>query len=309
MDELTGVPPRAEASADGTDSGSMLEADTVAVAKAHVQKRWIENAPSHAWLPRLDLRELWTSRELVLILALRNIKVRYRQTALGVGWAILQPLAGVAIFTVVMHRLANVPSEGIPYPVFAYAGLAVWMYFVNGATAAAESLAQYRDLVTKVYFPRLLAPLAAILPGLIDLAISIVAVGVFMAVYGVAPTAAIVFLPFWIAAAIGTTFGVGVWLSALNARYRDVRNALSFLLQIGLFATPVLYPSSLVHGWLRVLLYINPVAGVVEGFRWSLIGTPRPGAWAVASLASGALVLTSGLVYFGRVERRLADVI
>jgi lipopolysaccharide transport system permease protein len=276
---------------------------------ARDRKRWVENAPSHGWFPRLDLSELWASRELVLILALRNVKIRYKQTVLGVGWAIVQPLAGVAIFTVVMRRLANIPSEGIPYPVFVYAGLAVWMYFANGANAAAESLAQYRDLVTKVYFPRLLAPLAAILPSLIDLGISILAVGVFMAVYGVAPGWAIVLLPLWILAAVGTTFGVGVLLSALNARYRDVRNALTFLLQIWLFATPVVYPSSLVHGAWRFLLYVNPVAGVVAGFRWSLIGAPRPGLAALVSLASGLLVLAGGLVYFARIERRLADFI
>jgi lipopolysaccharide transport system permease protein len=293
------APPRAAAGA--TAEG--LSSD------ARDGKRWVENAPSHAWLPRLNIAELWASQELVLILALRNIKVRYRQTVLGVGWAILQPLAGVAIFTVVMGRLANVPSEGIPYPVFAYGGLAVWMYFANGASTAAESLAQYRELVTKVYFPRLLAPLAAIMPGLIDLGISIVAVGVFMALFGVTPGWAIVLLPLWIVAAIGTTFGVGVWLSALNARYRDVRNALAFLLQIWLFATPVAYPSSLVHGGWRFLLYVNPVTGVVEGFRWSLIGAPRPGLAALVSLASALLVLAGGLVYFARIERRLADFI
>jgi lipopolysaccharide transport system permease protein len=273
------------------------------------EKRWIENAPSHAWLPRLDLAELWASRELVLILALRNVKVRYKQTTLGVAWAVVQPLAGVAIFTIVMRRLAKVPSEGFPYPVFVYAGLAIWTYFASAATAAAESLAAYRELVTKVYFPRLLAPLAAILPGLIDLGISIVAVGVFMAIFGVTPGWAIVLLPLWIVAAAVTTFGVGVWLSALNARYRDVRNALGFLLQIGLFATPVVYPSSLVHGSTRVLLYVNPVAGVVEGFRWSLIGAPRPGLDALVSLATALLVLAAGIVYFARVERRLADFI
>ena len=273
------------------------------------EKRWVENAPSHAWLPRVDVAELWASRELVLILALRNVKVRYKQTTLGVAWALVQPLAGVTIFTIVMRRLANVPSEGIPYPVFAFAGLAVWTYFASAATAAAESLAQYRELVTKVYFPRLLAPLAAILPGLIDLGISIVAVGVFMAIFGVRPSWAIVLLPLWVVAAAVTTFGVGVWLSALNARYRDVRNGLGFLLQIGLFATPVVYPSSLVHGSARLLLYVNPVAGVVEGFRWSLIGAPRPGLEALVSLATALLVLSAGIVYFARVERRLADFI
>jgi lipopolysaccharide transport system permease protein len=274
---------------------------------ARDRKRWVENAPSRGWLPRLDVAELWASRELVLILALRNVKIRYKQTVLGVGWAILQPLAAVGIFTVVMRRLAHLPSEGIPYPVFVYAGLAVWIYFANGANMAAESLAQYRDLVTKVYFPRLLAPLAAIMPSLIDLGISMLAVGVFMAIFGVAPGWAIVLLPLWIAAAVATTFGVGVWLSALNARYRDVRNALTFLLQIWLFATPVAYPSSLVHGGWRFLLYLNPVAGVVTGFRWSLVGAQRPGLAALVSLASGLVVLASGLVYFARVERRLAD--
>jgi lipopolysaccharide transport system permease protein len=274
---------------------------------ARDRKRWVENAPSRGWFPRLDLAELWASRELVLILALRNIKIRYKQTVLGVGWAILQPLAAVAIFTVVMRRLAHLPSEGIPYPVFVYGGLAVWIYFANGATMAAESLAQYRDLVTKVYFPRLLAPLAAIMPSLIDLGISMLAVGVFMAIFGVAPGWALVLLPLWIVAAVATTFGVGVWLSALNARYRDVRNALTFLLQIWLFATPVAYPSSLVHGGWRFVLYLNPVAGVVTGFRWSLVGAQRPGLAALVSLVSGLVLLASGLVYFARVERRLAD--
>ena len=278
-------------------------------AGARDRKRWVENAPSRGWLPRLDVAELWASRELVLILALRNVKIRYKQTVLGVGWAILQPLAAVAIFTVVMRRLAHVSSEEIPYPVFVYGGLAVWIYFANGANMAAESLAQYRDLVTKVYFPRLLAPLAAVMPSLIDLGISILAVGVFMVVYGVAPGWAIVLLPVWILAAVATAFGVGVWLSALNARYRDVRNALTFLLQIWLFATPVAYPSSLVHGAWRFLLYLNPVAGVVTGFRWSLVGAQRPGLAALVSLASGLVLLASGLVYFARVERRLADYI
>jgi lipopolysaccharide transport system permease protein len=270
---------------------------------------WTENAPSRSWFPRIDLPELWASRELVVILALRNVKVRYKQTLLGVAWSVLQPLAGVAIFTVVLGRLAKVPSEGIPYPVFVFAGLALWMYFSNAANAGAESLVQYRDLVTKVYFPRLLAPLAAILPGLIDLGISLLAVGVFMVVFGVAPSIAIVFLPLWILLTVLVTFGVALWLSALNARYRDVRNALAFLLQIWLFATPVVFPSTLVHGGWRFLLALNPVAGLVEVFRWSLIGTPAPGAWVLVSFTIGFFVLLSGLVYFARVQRRFADFI
>jgi lipopolysaccharide transport system permease protein len=272
-------------------------------------KRWIENAPSRGWLPRLDLGELWASRELVLILAMRNVKVRYNQTALGAAWAIIQPLTGVLVFTIVMRRLAHIPSEGIPYPVFAFSGLIAWTYFTNGASQAADSLSAYRDLVTKVYFPRLLAPIAAILPGLIDLAISLVALGVLMVIFGVKPGAAIVFLPLWVIALAVTTGGVGIGLSAVNARYRDVRNALGFLLQIGLFATPVVYPSTLVHGSMRALLYVNPVAGVVDCFRWSLVGTPRPAASAFVSLLSGLLMLSASTFYFARMERRLADVI
>lgn len=307
MDELTRV---ADPGTPVQTAGSPVPgADVAEAPPAPTHKRWFENAPSRTWLPRLDLAELWDSRELVRVLALRNVKVRYKQTALGVGWTLVQPLTGVAIFTFVMQRVAHVPSEGIPYPVFALAGLAVWLYFTNGATSAADSLAQYRDLVTKVYFPRLLAPLAAVLPGLIDLAITTVAVGVFMAIFHVTPTAAIVLLPCWVAAAVGTTFAVGVWLSALNTRYRDVRNGLTFVLQIMLFLTPVLYPSSLLHGSKRFLLYLNPMAGVVDGFRWSLVGAPRPGPAAVVSLVVGLLILLTGLVYFGRVQRRFADFI
>lgn len=303
MDELSGENAPARPRAASAAVSEELASGT------RRERRWVENAPSRAWLPRLDVAELWASRELVLILALRNVKIRYKQTALGVGWAILQPLAGVAIFTVVMRRLAKIPSEGIPYPVFVFAGLAVWTYFSNGAAAAADSLAGYRDLVTKVYFPRLLAPLAAILPGLIDLGISVISVAVFMVIFHVTPGLAILFLPLWTMALVLATCGLGVWLSAVNARYRDVRNALGFLIQLALFATPVVYPSSLVHGATRVLLYVNPMAGVVDGFRWSLVGAPWPGAYAFVSLGSALLVFAAGIFYFARVERTLADVI
>jgi lipopolysaccharide transport system permease protein len=310
MDELTPLSVHDEAPA--SPAPAPTEAGITPVdssRRSGAEKRWVENAPSHAWLPRIDLAELWASRELVLTLALRNIKVRYKQTALGVAWAILQPLTGVVIFTIVMRRLAHVPSEGIPYPVFAFAGLIPWTYFVNGATQAADSLVGYRELVTKVYFPRLLAPISAILPGLIDLCISLLALGVLMAVLGVKPGAQIVLLPLWVIALVVTTGGFGIGLSAVNARYRDVRNALGFLLQIGLFVTPVVYPSTLAHGSMRTLLYVNPLAGVIECFRWSLVGTPLPPATALISFASGLLVVFAGLLYFARVERRLADVI
>jgi lipopolysaccharide transport system permease protein len=308
MERLRRLSAREDASAVRTLADAPAAAEVEPMGRGG-GKRWIENAPSRGWFPRLDPGELWASRELVLLLALRNIKVRYKQTLLGVGWAIVQPLAGVAIFTIVLGRLAKIPSEGIPYPVFVFGGLALWTYFSSAAGAAADSLVLYRDLVTKVYFPRLLAPLAAILPGLIDLSISVLAVGVFMAIFEVTPTAAIVLLPLWIVAAVLMTFGVGLWLSALNVRYRDVRNALAFFLQIWLFATPVVFPSSLVHGNLRLLVALNPVAGLVEGFRWSLIGAPAPEPYMLASFFVGFLVLVSGVIYFARVQRHFADFI
>jgi lipopolysaccharide transport system permease protein len=272
-------------------------------------RRWLENRAVDGWHPRLDLAEVWESREIAVVLALRNITIRYKQTFFGVAWALLQPLAAVGIFTLIFGRLAQVPSENIPYPVFVYSGLVVWFYFSQSATLASESLAQYRELVTKVYFPRLLAPLAAVVPGLVDLAISLLAVGVFMALYGVAPTSAIVFLPLWLVALIVLTFGVGTWLAAVNVQYRDVRNALTFLLQLWFFASPVVYGSSLLQGdWGRVLA-INPLVGLLEGFRWSLVGAPFPGPEALVSLATGIVVVASGVVYFGRAQRRFADLI
>jgi lipopolysaccharide transport system permease protein len=252
---------------------------------------------------------VWASREIAVMLALRNIRIRYKQTFFGVAWALLQPLAAVGIFTLIFGRLAQVPSENIPYPVFVFSGLVVWFYFSQSATLASESLAQYRELVTKVYFPRLLAPLAAVVPGLVDLAISLLAVGVFMALYGVAPTGAMIFLPLWLVALIVLTFGVGTWLAAVNVQYRDVRNALAFLLQLWFFASPVVYGSSLLEGNWGRLLAINPLVGLLEGFRWSLVGAPFPGPEALVSLATGIVVVASGVVYFGRAQRRFADLI
>jgi lipopolysaccharide transport system permease protein len=271
--------------------------------------RWVENRAVDGWLPRLDLAEAWASREIAVVLALRNIRIRYKQTFFGVAWALLQPLAAVGIFTLIFGRLAQLPSEDIPYPVFVYAGLTVWLYFSQSATLASESLAQYRELVTKVYFPRLLAPLASVVPALVDLGISLLAVGVFMAIYGVAPTSAIAFLPLWLVALVILTFGVGTWLSALNVQYRDVRNALAFVLQLWFFATPIVYGSSLLEGTWRFLVALNPLVGLLEGFRWSLVGAPFPGPEALVSLATGIAVVASGIVYFGRSQRRFADLI
>jgi lipopolysaccharide transport system permease protein len=270
---------------------------------------WSENRPSRGWLPQGDVQELWKRRELVFFLALRDFKLRYTQAVLGAAWVLIQPLAGAAIFYGVFGQVLGVPSDGIPYLVFVYAGLAVWAYVSNAVEAAAESLAAHSALVTKVYFPRLAAPVAAVLPGLVDLAIALVVLGVLMAAYGVAPSVALVTLPLWILATIAITLAVGLWLSALNAQYRDVRYALSFLLQIWFFASPVVFPSSLISGAWKYVYALNPLVGVLDGFRWSVLDGPAPGSQDLVSLAVGVLLFLTGVVYFRRVERRLADVI
>jgi homopolymeric O-antigen transport system permease protein len=286
--------------------GAAVQGDAHATRPA---RTWVENRPARSWWPRIDLAELWVARDVAVVLALRNIKSRYKQTFFGAAWAILQPLAGVAIFSIVLGRLARVPHDGIPYPVFVFAGLALWGYFAASAHAATDSLAGYRQLITKVYFPRLLAPIAAVIPPLLDFGVTLVVVAIFMVVFGVAPSYAIVFLPLWVLATILFSFGVGVWLAALNVKYRDVRNAIAFLLQVWFFATPIAYASSLLSGGWSVLIVLNPMAGLVDGFRWSLIGAPPPGGAAAASLAVGLVVVLGGFAYFARAERYFADVI
>jgi lipopolysaccharide transport system permease protein len=226
-----------------------------------------------------------------------------------VAWAVLQPLAGMLVFSVVFGRLVGVPSDGIPYPVFVFAGLAIWTYFATGIEQAAQSLVEAADLVTKVYFPRLLAPLAATIPGLLDLGICLLFLSALMVGYGVLPGAAIVLLPVWVLAAVIVTAGVGFWLSALNVQYRDVRHALTFVIQIWFFATPVVYSSSVFDGAWSYVFALNPMTGVVEGFRWSLVSGPAPGAEGVVSLVVAVLLVIGGALYFQRYERRFADVV
>lgn len=273
------------------------------------EPRWTESRPPSGWLPRLDIAELWSYRELAFFLALRDLKLRYKQTVFGVSWAIIQPLAGVILFSIVLGRLAGLPSEGVPYPVFVFAGLSVWTYLSGAVGSAAESLVEHRDLVSKVYFPRVLAPLAAVLPGLVDFGISLLIVAVVMTFYGVAPGVALVLLPLWGVAMVLIALGAGLWLSALNVLYRDVRYALGFVLQLWFFASPVVFPSSLFEGSWRYVFAANPVVALLDGFRWSLAGTPPPGPEALVSLTTGLLLLGGGIVYFRSVERRLADVI
>jgi len=269
---------------------------------------WVENRPRTGLL-RLDLRELWAYRELAGFVALRDVKVRYKQAALGIGWAIFQPLAGVVVFTIVFRRLADVQSDGLPYPIFAFVGLLAWNYTSGAVTKATQSLVSNASLVTKVYFPRLLIPLAAVLPGLLDLAVSLPVVVVLYAVYGVAPGWAVLTLPLWVAAAMLVALSVGLLLAALNVRYRDVNQAISLAVQLWLFLSPVAYPASTVPDDWRPLYALNPMVAVVEGVRWCLLGGPAPGAESLVAAGVTVALLAAGLVYFQRTERRFADVI
>jgi lipopolysaccharide transport system permease protein len=264
--------------------------------------------PSRAWVP-LDLGELWEYRELLYLLVWRELKVRYKQTVLGVAWAIVQPLLTMVVFSVVFGRLAKMPSDGVPYPVFAYCALLPWQLFAYAMTESSNSVVANQRLLTKVYFPRLLMPLAAIAVGLADFVVSFAFLLVLMAYYGIVPGGALWTIPLWTLLAVSTAFGVGLWLSALNVRYRDVRYTLPFLSQIWMYATPVAYPSSIIPAAWRPLFALNPMAGVVEGFRWALLGgTTAPDSSVLISIAAVIGILIGGLFYFRRTERTFADI-
>jgi ABC-type polysaccharide/polyol phosphate export permease len=269
---------------------------------------WIENRPRSGLL-RLDLRELWAYRELAGFMALRDVKVRYKQAVLGIAWAAFQPLAGVVVFTIVFRRLADVQSDGLPYPVFAFVGLMAWNYVSGAVTRATQSLVANAGLVTKVYFPRLLIPLAAVLPGLLDLAVSLPVLVVLCAIYHVRPGWEVLTLPLWVAAAVVVALGVGLLLAALNVRYRDVNQAITLVVQLWLFLSPVAYPASSVPDDWQALYALNPVVPVITGFRWCLLGGPAPGPESLVSAAVAVGLLGVALVYFQRTERRFADVI
>jgi len=256
------------------------------------------------------LAELWASRELLYFLVWRIVKVRYKQTFLGAVWAVVQPVMTMAVFTLFFGKLARIPSEGIPYALFALTALVPWTYFANGLTQASNSLVEQESLLTRVYFPRLLLPLAAVTAGMLDFAIAFLALLGLMAAYGNAPGIAILALPLFVLLAMVTALGAGVWLSALNVQYRDVRYVAPFLVQIWLFITPVAYPGSLVPARWQAVYGLNPMAGAVEGFRWALLGLPQPPARLLAASAGTAVVLLiGGLFYFRRMERSFADVV
>ena len=270
---------------------------------------WIENRSTAGRTVLPDLREMVRYRELALVLAVRDLQIRYKQTFLGVAWAVIQPLAATGAFSLVFGRLADLDSGGIPYPVFALAGLVGWTFLAQGTTRASTALVDNEDMVTKVYFPRMLVCIAAVLPGIADLGIALALLAVLMAVTGVAPGIGLLALPLLLVALLVLTCGAGCLAAALNVKYRDIRNALPFLLQIGLFVSPVAYSSALAHGRLDALYYLNPMAGLTDALRWSLIDGPAPGANALISLASGLVLVAAGVYVFSRTERRFADVI
>ena len=265
--------------------------------------------PSRGWAA-LRLADVWAYRELLYFLIWRDIKVRYKQTVLGAGWAILQPFFTMVIFSIFFGRLAQMPSDGVPYPIFAYAALVPWTFFANGLTQAVNSVVGGSSLIKKVYFPRIILPIAAVLAGVVDFLFAF-AVLVGMALYyGVLPSWRILTLPCFLAMVVMAALSVALWLSALNVQYRDIRYIAPFIVQVWLFATPIAYPASLVPEPWQALYGINPMVGVVEGFRWALLGTgAAPGPAIAVSTLAALVLLAGGALYFRRVERTFADVV
>jgi len=265
--------------------------------------------PSSGWIS-LKLKEVWNYRELLYFLVWRDIKVRYKQTALGAAWAIIQPFFSMVIFSLFFGKLAKMPSDGIPYPIFAYTALVPWTFFANGLSQSSNSLVDSANLIRKVYFPRLTIPIANVLSGLVDFGLAFIVLIGLMLYYGVVPSARMVFLPAFLLLALVTALAVGLWLSVLNVEYRDVRYTLPFLTQFWMFATPIVYPSSLLKEPWRTVYGLNPMVGVVEGFRWALLGTKNsPGPMIAVSAVASVALLIGGAFYFRRMEKTFADVV
>jgi lipopolysaccharide transport system permease protein len=264
--------------------------------------------PSRWW--ELPFGELWDYRELLYFFVWRDIKVRYKQTAIGAAWAVLQPFLTMLVFSLFFGRLARIPSQGLPYPIFYYSALLPWMYFAGALQNATSTIVENQRLITKVYFPRLVLPFSSVLSGLVDFGISFLMFVAMMFYYGIRPGWALLVLPVFLLLSVLTALGVGLWLSALNAIYRDVRYVVPFLVQFWMFASPVAYPSSLVPAKWRWLYGLNPMAGVIEGFRWSLTGHgDPPGRLMLVSASVVLVVLLSGLAYFQKMETTVADVV
>ena len=261
-------------------------------------------------LKSINWRELWDYRELLYFLTWRDVKVRYKQAALGVAWAILQPLFTMIIFSVIFGSLVKVDSEGIPYPVFSFAALLPWQFFSGALSRAGGSLVMNNNLLTKIYFPRLVIPLSAVGAGLVDFGISFVVLLGLMLVYGITPTWAVLTLPFFILLSAMAALAVGLWLSALNVQYRDVQYLIPFIVQVWMYASPVVYSAQVVpQGLGRIIYGLNPMAGVIEGFRWALLGTQPPDLLFLVSVAVVIVLLITGLIYFRQMEESFADIV
>lgn len=265
--------------------------------------------PSSGWVS-LKLRELWEYRELLYFLAWRDVHVRYKQTVLGAAWAVIQPFCTMVVFSLFFGRLAGIPSDGVPYPIFSYAALVPWTFFANGLSQTSDSLVGSSSLITKVYFPRLTIPIAKAISGVVDFLLAFLVLLGMMIYYKMALTINILWLPLFFLLALTTSLGVGLWLSAMNVQFRDVRYLVPFLTQLWMFSTPVAYPSSLLPEPWRTVYGINPMAGVVEGFRWALLGTDTaPGSIVIASSLAALAILVGGMFYFRRMEKTFADVV
>ncbi len=265
--------------------------------------------PSHGWVS-LKLHEVWEYRELLYFLTWRDIKVRYKQTVLGAAWAIIQPFFTMVVFSLFFGKLAKMPSDGIPYPIFAYAALVPWTFFAHGLTQSSSSLVGSANLIKKVYFPRLAIPISSVISGAVDFVLAFSVLLVMMAFYGITPTVNVIWLPLLLVLTFVTALGVGLWFSAMNVQFRDVRHTVPFVTQFWLFATPIAYPRSLLAEPWRTVYGINPMVGVVEGFRWALLGTDTaPGPVIVVSSVAALLILVGGAFYFRRMEKTFADVV
>src|SRR6266567_3188868 len=264
-------------------------------------------APPRGWLD-LHLNELWSARELLYFFVWRDVKIRYKQTAIGAAWAIIQPFMTMVVFSLFFGALAKIPSHGLPYPIFYYSALLPWTYFAGALQNATNVVVEQQSVITKIYFPRLVLPLSAVVSGLLDFAISFLVFLGMMVWYHIKPGPALLLFPLFLLLAVLTALGVGLWLSAVNAIYRDVRYVVPFLVQFWMFASPVAYPSSLVPERWRWLYGLNPMAGVIEGFRWTITGRGHsPGPLRLASTAVVALIVLGGLFFFNRMESSVAD--
>jgi len=266
--------------------------------------------PPSGW-SALDLNDLWVYRELIFFMTWRDLKVRYKQTLLGASWAVLKPFLSMVVFTIFFGGLAKVPSEGFPYPIFSFAALLPWELFSNALSISSRSLVQNRHMITKIYFPRIILPLSSTLSGVVDFLIAFIILLAMMAFYKISPTLNMLALPLFLLLAIIAALGVGLWLSALNVLYRDIGYITPFLTQFWLFITPIVYPTSMIPEQWRLLYALNPMTGVVEGFRWAILGTQQgaPGMTLYISVAVSIALLISGMVYFKRMERHFSDLV